>query len=155
MLLLELRPAALLEVDLGTLLHHLGEGAAARAQLKVEISTHNPGRLPADVQVALYRIAQEAINNVIKHAQAGSLAISLTTPAGSGENRDPGKADNDARWLEMTIVDDGRGFDPAAVQRHRLGMGIMAERAASIGAELSVDSKPGEGTSVQVVWKNR
>jgi two-component system nitrate/nitrite sensor histidine kinase NarX len=152
MLLLELRPAALLEVDLATLLRHLGEGAAARARLKATVTGQGPGRLPSDVQVALFRIAQEAINNVIKHAQATSVTIGLAIPPLPGETGDRRRAGGEAKGVEMSIVDDGRGFDPAQAQPHQLGMGIMAERAAAIGADLTIESAPGKGTSVTVVW---
>jgi error-prone DNA polymerase len=128
-----------------TLLRHLAEAAAARAHLKTEVVAQSPGKLPAEVQVGLYRVAQEAINNVIKHARATSLTVGL-----SGTSHTPGAGKQ--AW-EMSIVDNGQGFDVTQVAPQCLGLGIMAERVASIGAEMTLDSVPGEGTRVRVVWK--
>jgi len=117
--------------------------------------------LPPDVHVALYRIAQEALNNAIKHAQAGRVAVHLRCAA-------PGGTVDGGRWtvdgaqaqldsaqeggVELTIRDDGRGFDPERVPPERLGLSIMQERAQAIGATLTVQSQPGQGTAVVVIW---
>jgi signal transduction histidine kinase len=89
----------------------------------------------------MYRIAQEALNNVVKHAGAEQLLVSLRDGHDDGGD-----------LLELAITDDGRGFDVAAGSFGRLGLGIMAERAESIGARLELRSRPGEGTHVRVVW---
>ena len=93
--------------------------------------------LPDEVHVALYRIAQEALNNVIKHAQARQAKVTLWS------SRDR---------VALTISDDGRGFDPATVSPDHLGLGIIRERAQAIGAGLSIHSQPGAGTQVVVAW---
>ena len=99
----------------------------------------------SDVQIALYRIAQEALNNVVKHAQASRVDVrlrSIPSPAPTGRGR----------VLELCISDDGLGFEPGSVSPERLGLGIMRERAAAIGAGLEIDSQVGRGTRLTVIW---
>jgi PAS domain S-box-containing protein len=137
-LLLELRPAALTEAGLGDLLRQLAEATTGRARLPVEVAVDGQRALPADVQIALYRIAQEALNNVAKHAGASQAVVTLrSTP----------------EQVELRIADDGRGFDPAAVPSGHLGVGIMRERAGTIGAVLQIDSHNRQGTQVLVTWR--
>jgi len=144
-LLLELRPAALLEVGLADLLRQLAEAATGRSRLPIDLSVDRLAPLPPDVQVNLYRIAQEALSNVAKHSGAGHATVSLRClPTGEGgETTAP---------LELSIVDDGRGFDLAAVQPDSFGLDIMRERAEAIGARLTIRSSIGEGTQVTVFW---
>ncbi|HET6315741.1 MAG TPA: GAF domain-containing protein [Chloroflexota bacterium] len=138
-LLLELRPAALVETPFSHLLRQLGEAAASRSNLAVEC--HIDGAewsLPAEVQIALYRIAQEALNNTGKHAGALHAQLHL-------------------RWtpdtLNLRVQDDGRGFDPKSTPPGHLGVGIMHERARAIGARLRIESRPGAGTRVATRWR--
>ncbi len=142
-LLLELRPQALAETKLGDLLCQLAEAATSRAQLPVALDVEWQGSLPPEVQVALYRIAQEALNNMAKHSRASRAQVSLRpspdSPPSSG-------------GVELCISDDGRGFNPADVLPQCLGLGIMRERAESIGATLRIDSQVGQGTRVVAVW---
>jgi signal transduction histidine kinase/ligand-binding sensor domain-containing protein len=146
-LLLELRPASLLEADLGDLLRQLGEAVATREDLSVDVVVEGPCVLPADVHVALYRIAQEALNNVVKHARADRVEIFLRCTA-----RPPQGSDTGITSLELRVTDDGRGFDPSHVSPEHLGLGIMRERAESVGATFTVESQPGHGTTVAVFW---
>jgi signal transduction histidine kinase len=91
------------------------------------------------VHVALYRIAQEALNNIVKHAKAHEASLSLAFLPDS---------------VSLRVADDGRGFVPnieAATPGH-FGLGIMRERATSIGATLHLNSHPQVGTVVEVVW---
>jgi len=148
-LLMELRPAALVEANLGDLLHQLGESFTGRTGVPVTVTVKDQPELSPDVHVALYRIAQEALNNVVKHAQASQVVVSLRglpPPAGRG-------------WggMELRISDDGRGFDPSSVPSDHLGLGlgIIRERAEAIGASLDIESQPGRGTQVMVVWEGR
>jgi signal transduction histidine kinase/Zn-finger nucleic acid-binding protein len=142
MLLLELRPAALAETSLPDLLQQLGEAVIGRARIPVDLELDEPpGSGSPDVNVALYRIAQEALNNVVKHSGASRARVMLTVSRAEREQA-----------LSLVIADDGCGFDPDDVRAGRLGLGIMAERAESIGAHLDIDSAPGEGTRVTVVW---
>jgi signal transduction histidine kinase len=85
----------------------------------------------------VFRLVQEALNNVARHAQAEHAAI---------------YARYSPQRVEVRISDDGLGFDPTSVPPGRLGLGGMRERAAGIGAALSVTSRPGAGTEIRVVW---
>ena len=143
-LLLELRPAALVEANLRDLLRQLGEAAAGRTGIPVSIDVDDPGPLPQEVHVALYRIAQEALNNVVKHAQAHRVEVLLHCLDG---------VDGHRLQIELAIGDDGRGFEVADVPPDRLGLGIIRERAQAIGGRLEIDSQPGGGTRITVVWK--
>lgn len=136
-LLVELRPNALVEVPLPTLLRQLTEALAGRARLRIELSAAVDCPLPAEVQVGLYRIAQEALNNVVKHAQASQAFVTLRGGAA----------------VRLTVADNGAGFDPSTVTADHLGLKIMRERADALGAQLSVYSEPGEGTQISVVWQ--
>jgi two-component system nitrate/nitrite sensor histidine kinase NarX len=136
-LLLELRPAALTDSSMGELLGHLAEAFVGRARVPVEQDVRADVALPPDVQVAFYRIAQEALNNVAKHAEATRVVLRFaSTPAGA----------------ELRIADDGRGFLPGAGPPGHFGLGIMGERARAIGAALRVESQPGQGTVVTATW---
>ena len=143
-LLLELRPAALLETSLENLLRQLGEAIMGRESISVIIDTQGECKLPPDVHIALYRIAQEALNNVVKHARANHVRINLKYLCTDDEQ---------FAGVELSIVDDGRGFKPQGIAPERLGLGIMRERAESIGARLEVESQPETGTQVVVIWK--
>jgi len=137
-LLMELRPAALIEVDLSDLLRQLGEAFTGRARLPVQLDIEEAIEFPPDVKVGLYRIAQEALNNIFKHARASQVTISL-------------KSVKDG--AQLCIVDDGRGFDPSNVSSDHLGLNIMNERCKEIGAHLEIDSHIGTGTKVITFWK--
>jgi PAS domain S-box-containing protein len=137
-LLLELRPTALLEARLADVLRQLGEAFTGRARLPIDVRAEGDTTLPPDVQVGFYRITQEALNNIVKHAAASQVILELqATP----------------QQVRLCVYDNGRGFDPAQVPAGRLGLGIMHERAAAIGSSLSVESAPGEGTRITVTWR--
>jgi len=138
-LLLELRPAALVEAELGDLLRQLAESITGRARVPVTVEIEGQRSLPVEVKVALYRIAQEALNNVAKHSGASQATVSLF--------RGP-------RQVQLCVSDDGRGFDPASIPPESLGLGIMRERAETIGATLEIESQAGQGTKVLVLWKD-
>jgi len=150
-LLLELRPAALLEVGLADLLRQLAEAATVRSRLPITLSLDKLAPLPPDLQVNLYRIAQEALSNVTKHSGASHATVTLRCLPCAGEH---GPAVDRATMapLELSIADDGRGFDLDAVPPSSLGLDIMRERAEAIGAALSIDSQIGQGTQVTVLW---
>jgi PAS domain S-box-containing protein len=137
-LLLELRPAKLVEVDLADLLRQLAEAISGRARVPVTVEVEGSAELPADVKVAFYRVAQEALNNIAKHAQAHHAYIKLHRTADH---------------VTLAVSDDGSGFVFEEIAPHHLGLGIMRERTEAIGATLMVHSKPGQGTTVEVVWK--
>jgi signal transduction histidine kinase/ligand-binding sensor domain-containing protein len=152
-LLMELRPATLVEASMRDLLRQLGQAVSGREGIPVTVTVDEPCDLPADVQVALYRIAQEALNNVVKHAQANQVEVSLRCVARSfpTSNQD---ADGRDVTVELCIRDDGIGFDPACVSPEHLGLGIMRERSEAIGAMLKIDSLEGQGTEVFLAWSD-
>src|SRR5690606_12728034 len=120
-LLMELRPAALVEARLPDLVRHLAEAVTGRARIPVEMHLDGERRLPPEVQVALYRITQEALNNVAHHSAAEHARVTLLC--------------SDA-GVTLRVEDDGRGFDVDRVPPERLGLGIMRERAQAIGARI-------------------
>jgi signal transduction histidine kinase len=136
-LLLELRPTRLVQGRLDALLEELVQPFEARMAVTVERDLHPPGDLPPDAQVAFYRTAQEALNNISKHAHPSTVKLTL-------EQTQTG--------VELRIEDDGSGFDPDAVGPTHLGLGIMRDRAEGIGARLLVNSAPGQGTSISLLW---
>jgi signal transduction histidine kinase len=136
-LLAELRPAALTEAELADLLRQLAEAMTGRTRVPVTLTVDGQRALPPDVQIALYRVAQEGLNNVARHAGASAVAMSLRSgPQG----------------VELRIRDNGRGFDPACVAPDHFGLRIMRERIDTIGATFAIDSAPGCGTQVVVQW---
>jgi len=137
-LLLELRPSTLTEKPLGDLLRSLAEATTSRTRVPVELSVDGESLLPPQVQVALYRIAQEALNNVARHAGATEVSVSLHA--------------SDAQ-VTLSVQDNGIGFDPAiAPPAGHFGVSIMRERAQQIGATLDITSAPGSSTRVTVHW---
>ena len=146
-LLLELRPAAVVKTPLPELLSQLTEAVTGRTDLPFRLRIQRTSPLPEDAHVAIYRIAQESLNNVVKHAQAGRVDVSLSSFVV------PSDAENGERTgVTLTIADDGIGFDQAQLRSEHLGLSIMVERAADIGADLSIISEVGIGTTVTVAW---
>ncbi|MGC9348691.1 MAG: PAS domain S-box protein [Anaerolineae bacterium] len=149
-LLLELRPAALLETGLDDLLLQLSQAVTSRAQLPVTTDVEPSPKLPPDVQVTFYRVAQEALNNAVKHAEASELTVGLQVlPQVSGRQRDAWQGQ-----LALRVSDNGQGFEAEQTPAARLGLGIMRERAEAIGASLSVESQVDQGTDVILVWES-
>jgi signal transduction histidine kinase len=142
-LLMELRPAALAETGLHDLLRQLAEAFIGREGATVTVDVDEKCHLPAEVHISLYRIAQEALNNVVKHARATEVTVSLKC-SGAGQSS----------TAELAVTDNGRGFSANQIAPDRLGLSIMRERAEAIGARFSVDSRPGKGTKVRVGWKS-
>lgn len=136
-LLVELRPVVLVESSLNDLLSQLANVVSYRSKIPVELVAHERARLPKEVQVSFYRIAQEALNNVMKYSGANEVKIELSVHALGGLLR---------------IRDDGRGFDPATVTGTHMGLRIMRERASEVGADLKIQSQIGTGTLIQVIW---
>jgi two-component system nitrate/nitrite sensor histidine kinase NarX len=137
-MLLELRPATLTEKPLGELLRHLTEAITSRTRVPIKLEAEGGILLPPDVQIAFYRIAQEALNNVAKHANARQATVSLLSATGQATLR---------------VCDDGSGFEASDVLPDRMGLGIMRERAEGIGASYRIESSPGHGTEISVRWQ--
>jgi GAF domain-containing protein/HAMP domain-containing protein len=143
-LLMELRPASLVEASLEELLKQLSDSVTGRTGVPVALTIEGPYELPPDVHTAFYRIAQEALNNIVKYAQANQVSITLQcVPLG----------DENERRVELHVIDDGIGFDPGDIFPESLGIGIMRERARAIGAKLDIDTEIGRGTKIRVVWE--
>ena len=136
-LLAELRPSTLTDTELGELLYLLGNAFTGRTNIPARVAVTGQGILPADIQVAIYRISQEALNNVAKHAGASSVDIRLK---------------HTERGIELSIHDDGQGFLLGQTTSGHYGLEMMRERAEAVGAHLLIASKPGEGTELSVHW---
>ena len=135
LLLAELRPSTLTEARLSDLLGLLGNAFAGRNNIPVAITITGEASLPAEAQTAFYRIGQETLTNIAKHANASHVAVSLR---------------QDAAVIELCIQDDGQGFDPEQIRPGHYGLGMMRERARAVGALLSVISRPGQGTELTI-----
>ncbi len=138
-LLLELRPAALEEANLADLLHQLSESVGGRTGIHVITQVDEIDNLPVNVKVALYRIAQESLNNVMKHARASHIEIRLSS--------------SEVKKVSLVVQDDGRGFDITNVPAERFGLNNMLERSEAIGAILTIQSQPEQGTQITVEWQ--
>jgi signal transduction histidine kinase len=133
-----LRPTALDDLGLSAALGHLVAEWSARSGLTADLQTTglDSGRLPPEVETVLYRVVQEALTNVIKHAGARQVSVVVS--------RFDGRA-------TAVVEDDGAGFESVAVApagSGRLGIMGMRERVALVGGELDVESEPGRGTTV-------
>lgn len=134
LMVFELRPKVLEQNGLAGALQQrldtveLGAGLDARLVIEGDID------LPPETEEALYRIAQEALNNVLKHASASRVRVSLVCQDGE---------------LDLAITDDGVGFDPLHPPHKGIGLVNMNEQAAAVGATLQIRSSPGSGSCVQ------
>ena len=141
LLIYQLRPPVLEEEGLASALQARLEAVESRAGLETEFNLAGEPTLSSEVEEALFRIAQEALNNVLKHAQARHVAVSL-------RHVEP--------CVTLEVADDGTGFDQARARRSGgLGLRGMEERAAEIGARLEIESAAGSGTLVRVVWERK
>lgn len=139
-LLLELRPTMLDNADLNEVLQYLVDATSNRVRLPVNLLIEGETNLlPSEVRVTLYRVTQEALNNVFKHANASEVSVELKIL--------PSQA-------ELNIIDNGSGFVAETVAGNHVGLRIMQERVTEIGATLTIASEPDRGTQISVVWKN-
>lgn len=136
-LLGELQPLILTDTELGDLLHQLGSALTGRTNIPVTVTVEGESILPADVQVVLYRLCQEALNNIAKHARATQVTINL---------------DYALEGVNIRIRDNGRGFDPDRTPEGHYGLNIMRQRAEAIGASLTIASQRGQGTEIAITW---
>jgi signal transduction histidine kinase len=147
-MLLELRPTAVVETRLSDLVWQLAEAVTSRAGLLVTYDVEPSPTLPPEVHVTFYRVAQETLSNILKHADAKHVTVGLAAvPAVDGQAQSEWKGQ-----MKLTIGDDGRGFDSDYRQPDQLGLGIMHERAETIGANLEIVTRPGRGTQVTMLW---
>jgi len=138
-LLLELRPNALTERNFGELLQHLTKAFANRTRIPVNLTIEGDCTLPPEVQIVFYRIAQEALVNITKHAKATQADLNF---------------DCTSERVALSVSDNGRGFDISQIPLGHFGIVIMRERADEIGAVLEIDSQPGRGADITLVWEN-
>ena len=137
-LLIELRPSAVLQTELGDLLRQLARALRSRIEKPILVEVDGTATLPAEVQVTFYRLAQAALANIAKHAATAQARLMLrSTP----------------EITTMIIADDGPGFEPSDAEPHGgMGLDIMRERAVAVGAALHVDSAPGRGSLLTLRW---
>lgn len=138
-LLLELRPGALQNTDIQSLLSQLTNAIQSRRKITFSLEVQPDLVIPSPVKLVFYRIAQESLNNVVKYANAKQVTVRLV---------------RDEACVELSIQDDGRGFDLEGVSPTGFGLKIMHERAEGIGAALTISSELGQGTYVRVVWQD-
>ncbi|MCA9912549.1 MAG: PAS domain S-box protein, partial [Anaerolineae bacterium] len=140
-LLMELRPETLLRTDLRTLLSHLINGFSTRtdAVIHQELSIAT-GNLPPEVRLNLYRITQEAFNNIVRHAKATEIWVLLEA---------------DAEHILLEIRDNGRGFVMGNIPSEHMGLRIMRERARNNNIELSIESRVQDGTTIRAYYPMR
>ncbi len=136
-LLFELRPSALEKADLETLLPQLADAFTGRTRIPVDVRVTGSNHLPAEAKIAIYRITQEALNNIAKHAHATEVTLDL--------DRKPAR-------VILSIADNGRGFDPHQIAPDCMGIAIMQERATAIQATFAIDSTAETGTHIGVFW---
>jgi nitrate/nitrite-specific signal transduction histidine kinase len=136
LLIFELRLPTLKSEGLAAALQMRLEAVEEKVGLETSFTVEGDGRLSPEIEEGLYRIAQEALNNALKHARANRVSVSLH---------------HNHQLVTLKIADDGVGFDPTAEQR-KGGFGLrgMAERAARLGGELTVQSSPNHGTCIEV-----
>lgn len=131
-------PRVLDDLGLAAALKKLGREVGAGSGLEIEVTTcPDSERVPATAAAVLYRVAQAAVHNVVKHAKARHVSVRLT----------PSTAQGDA---VLEITDDGQGFDVREAERRRPGMGLftMGERVALAGGRFDIQSAPGVGTRI-------
>lgn len=138
-LIFELRPDQLEMDGLVKALEMQTAALRQRRQFELDVALCEEPPLPLPVKEAFYRIAQEAVNNALKHAKPHRMAIELTQENGS---------------VALCVADDGNGFDPSGTYPGHLGLRSMRERAERVGATLTIESKPESGTEVRLEYTN-
>jgi len=136
-LLYELRPAVLKDEDLGDILKNLAKSVEGRSKISIDLIINGEYKYPPKIELGYFRIAQEALNNIIKHSKASKVIIALKTLPES---------------LYMEIADNGCGFNDSEVSSTSLGLSIMKERAKNMGASINIDSLPGKGSKITVTY---
>jgi PAS domain S-box-containing protein len=133
-LILELRPESLEREGLASALRKLAEATQHRQRLIVQAHICNEPAIALEAKQAFYRIAQEALHNIIKHANATTIDLTLETAPDA---------------VTLTVADDGAGFDPDASFPGHLGLRSMRERMARLGGDLTITSAPGQGATIR------
>jgi two-component system nitrate/nitrite sensor histidine kinase NarX len=153
-LLFELRPAALLSADVNNLVQQQVDAFTSRTRIPVEYHTSKfECPMPPDAKIALYRITQELLNNIEKHAQATqvSLIFELVKPP-NPVRRSMMHCRVCQKCVRIVVEDNGCGFEPGHITSDHMGLRIIRERVEGINAEMEIKSAPGQGTRVEIVW---
>lgn len=129
----QMRPAALEGKGLSAALGEYAADWSRRSEIPAEVHVRGEREAPLEVEQALFRVAQEALANVVRHSGAKSVEVDLTYDAGA---------------VTMRVADDGRGFEPAKDRADGFGLQSMSERLEKLGGSVEVESVPGEGTRV-------
>jgi signal transduction histidine kinase len=137
LLIFELRPPVLKQEGLAAALRSRLESVEQRVGLETRLELDIQERLAPEIEEALYRIALEALNNVLRHSFANHVCVTLKRVEG---------------YALLQVADDGVGFDPVATRKHGGGLGLrgMEERVSRLGGRLALDSAPGAGARVRV-----
>jgi signal transduction histidine kinase len=134
-LIFELRPESLQTEGLVAALRKLVNALGSRHQLEVQLEAETEPQIPFELKESIYRIVQEALNNIAKHAKASRVEVLL---------------DERADELRVSISDNGKGFDPSQDFAGHLGLHTMRERAEKLGGTFSVESAPNRGSRIWV-----
>jgi signal transduction histidine kinase len=129
---------ALIDSNLSDLLHQLADAFTGRTNIHAALTIAGEDVLISEVQVVVYRICQEGLNNIAKHAVASRVKIKLNYTASK---------------VDLQIQDNGRGFDANLSLPGHYGLSMMYERAETIGAKLEIMSEPGKGTKISLRWQ--
>jgi signal transduction histidine kinase len=129
----ELRPAALQGKGLAYALMEYADRWQEHTGIKVETSVSGERSLPLEVEQALYRVLQEALSNIVRHAQADRVRISLSMSP---------------EQVRLTVADNGRGFDVNTIPPNSYGLAGMQARLSEVGGALQIESRPSEGTTI-------
>ncbi len=140
LLLAELRPNTLTDSDLGDLLQLLANALTGRTNIPVNLTVNGDPNLSGDVQVAFYRLCQEAFNDIAKHSHATRVDVQLRFSDVAAD---------------LLIFDDGQGFNPDQNLPGHYGLSMMKERAAAAGISISINSRAGLGTTVSIHWQTK
>lgn len=137
-LLLELRSDSPADVPIAQLLRNAVEATEGRSSIAIDLTLRGTGQPPRELHTAIYRVTQEALNNVVRHSGATHVAVELVT--------EPAR-------VRLLVHDNGCGFEPRPMPATHVGLRSMRERAAEVGAELRLVSAPGDGTLIMLDWR--
>jgi len=153
-LLFELKPNTLLSVELEALIHQLVDAFKAHTRMTVDYEIQSiKCNVPADVKFTFYRVVQESLRNIIKHGHASKVKITLNSSV--NKKYTPKRiidCESSDTQISVVIEDDGVGFYNGNLSGDHYGLRIMHDRATEIGAIFNIESEPGLGTRVSLIW---
>jgi two-component system nitrate/nitrite sensor histidine kinase NarX len=162
-MLVDLRPATLMDVELSDLLHLLAKAFMGRTNIPIEVSIYGKCALQSKVQTVCYHVCQEALNNIAKHSRASKVDIILflddggfnlsINDNGRGFDRRREGINRSESPIDISIRDNIHGFNPKYIPFEHYGLRMMYDQAENIGAVLKVITQPGHGTQISLQWK--